>query len=285
MSMIAKRRPSTALTLPMMSAPMAAAAERETQPAAPASQPAGLRAPYFTPLLLRLGQVMRANEIFRVPTRERVIALTFDDGPSAKYMAEVLDVLDREHVKATFFLVGDRLVTASDEGAAQRRANDQREMRDGQEIAFDGGKHQSVAKSNEQAFIADLRKFRTELAEMVPASSHCDIRFFRPPFGVTKDFVHRVMSRESMRVVEADVLPGDRYFFPDYFLEDESRAVNRVAREARPGSVVCLHIGENLGRNDSVYDAVNAGRIVTQLIPRLRHDGFHFAGMSDLVAT
>ncbi len=227
---------------------------------------------------------MRSNEIFHVPTRERVIALTFDDGPSAKYMAEVLDVLDREHVKATFFLVGDRLVTASGEGAAQRRANIQRAVRDGHEIAFHGWNHQSVAKSNEQAFIEDLRKFRTELAALVPTSSHCDIRFFRPPFGVTKDFVHRVMSRESMRVVEADVLPGDRYFIPDYFLEDENRAVKRVAREVRPGSVVCLHIGEDLGRNDSVYDAVNAGRIVAQLIPRLRHDGFRFASMSELVA-
>jgi hypothetical protein len=97
-----------------------------------------------------------------------------------------------------------------------------------------------------------------------------------------KGYGYRVMARESMRVVEADVLPGDGYFFPDYFLEDEKRAVDRVLREARPGSVICLHVGEDLGRRDSVYDAVNAGRIVTALVPRLR-DRFHLVRMSELV--
>jgi peptidoglycan/xylan/chitin deacetylase (PgdA/CDA1 family) len=227
---------------------------------------------------------MRPDEIFRVPVRANVIALTFDDGPSATYMAEVLDVLDRERVKGTFFLVGDRMAATSGEGAHQRRANVQRAARDGHEIAFHGWKHESVAKSNEQAFTEDLRRFRMELNELAPGANHGSIRFFRPPFGATREFVFRVTRRLSMRVVEADVLPGDRYFFPAYFLEDEKRAVDRVVREVRPGSVVCLHIGEDLGQKDSVYNAVNAGWIVSRVIPRLRKQGYRFATVSELVA-
>src|ERR1035437_3657967 len=41
-----------------------------------------------------------------VPVAGRVVALTFDDGPNDPYTSQVLDVLDRESVRATFFLVG-----------------------------------------------------------------------------------------------------------------------------------------------------------------------------------
>lgn len=44
------------------------------------------------------------------PTYRRTVALTFDDGPSM-YTARVLDILDRAHVKATFFVVGDQIRT------------------------------------------------------------------------------------------------------------------------------------------------------------------------------
>ena len=252
------------------------------QPSEPRPQPTGLRAPYITPLLLRFGQLIRPREIFRAPTREKMVALTFDDGPSARYMADVLDVLEHEKVKATFFLVGDRIAVHSDPGSARRRANVQRAAQDGHEIAFHGWKHQSVGKSNERAFTDDLERFRAELAELIPAPPQSRVRFFRPPFGHMSGYVHRVMKAGKMRVVEADVLPGDLYFFPSYYLEDEQRAVDRVRRSVRPGSVICLHIGEDLGRQDSVYDAVNAGRIVATLIPSLRNDGYRFARMSEL---
>ncbi|HET9096637.1 MAG TPA: polysaccharide deacetylase family protein, partial [Candidatus Baltobacteraceae bacterium] len=40
------------------------------------------------------------------PTNERVVALTYDDGPNPPYTGRILDVLEEEHVHATFFLVG-----------------------------------------------------------------------------------------------------------------------------------------------------------------------------------
>src|SRR5262245_19873094 len=44
--------------------------------------------------------------VARVDTSDKVVALTFDDGPDPYHTPRVLDVLDRYHVKATFFMMG-----------------------------------------------------------------------------------------------------------------------------------------------------------------------------------
>jgi len=46
--------------------------------------------------------------LYRVKTRERMVALSFDDGPHAEFTPEVLEILERYGAKATFFLIGER---------------------------------------------------------------------------------------------------------------------------------------------------------------------------------
>ena len=47
--------------------------------------------------------------ISRVKTSEKVVALTFDDGPHPVYTPAILDILKKKHVKATFFMIGRRM--------------------------------------------------------------------------------------------------------------------------------------------------------------------------------
>src|SRR2546422_10878113 len=50
---------------------------------------------------------MRSGRIFtRAQTREKILALTFDDGPDPRYTPHVLEALKRHHVHATFFICG-----------------------------------------------------------------------------------------------------------------------------------------------------------------------------------
>jgi peptidoglycan/xylan/chitin deacetylase (PgdA/CDA1 family) len=51
----------------------------------------------------------RPHVVYRVPTQEKVVALTFDDGPHPEFTPEVLDILKKENVKATFFMIGERM--------------------------------------------------------------------------------------------------------------------------------------------------------------------------------
>src|SRR5882757_522117 len=51
---------------------------------------------------------MTPGILYRVRTREALVALSFDDGPHAVFTAEVLEILERYGAKATFFLIGER---------------------------------------------------------------------------------------------------------------------------------------------------------------------------------
>ena len=61
----------------------------------------GCRGPERLPFRPQAGDL-----VSYVPVAGRVVALTFDDGPNDPYTSQVLDILDRESVRATFFLIG-----------------------------------------------------------------------------------------------------------------------------------------------------------------------------------
>ena len=63
--------------------------------------------------------------IYRASTTEPVVALSFDDGPSEKYTASVLDILDQKDVTATFFLIGRHVAALPD---LAKRASERHEI-------------------------------------------------------------------------------------------------------------------------------------------------------------
>ena len=50
---------------------------------------------------------LEGHVVYQLPTQEKIVALTFDDGPNGSYTQEMLDILKKEQVKATFFMVGE----------------------------------------------------------------------------------------------------------------------------------------------------------------------------------
>src|SRR5437016_9189556 len=78
------------------------------------------------------------------------VAMTFDDGPSAKLTPKLLDLLAAHHIKATFFLIGQN-VAENPEIVA-------REEREGHEIANHSWSHPSLAKLSEDGVRGQLRK-------------------------------------------------------------------------------------------------------------------------------
>ena len=61
------------------------------------------------------------KNIVRMDTDRRVVALTFDDGPNPPYTDRLLDVLAKHNVKATFFMIGNRIGEVSCDGTPRYR--------------------------------------------------------------------------------------------------------------------------------------------------------------------
>lgn len=181
------------------------------------------RAPLFCPALSRL------------PTRERVVWLTIDDGPSGDTRA-MLDVLERHGAQATFFLVGERALARPDlvqalldrgHGIGNHSLDhpDTRFWRLGPgELERQIGRNQSVL---------------TVVSGQTP-------RWFRSVVGMTNPFVGLSLQRHGL----ARVAWSARGF--DGVDCTPEQVLARLKRGIRPGAIVLLHEGAAHGHNVAI---------------------------------
>lgn len=177
----------------------------------------------------------------RLPTAERVVWLTIDDGPSDDTRA-MLDLLDAHDARATFFLVGER-AQARPELVAQI-------VRRGHGI----GQH---SQTHPQAWFWALppRAMRAQVDAAQSALtflSGARPRWFRAVVGMANPFVAAPLRQHGL----ARVAWSARGF--DAVLADPARNVARIERRLAPGAIVLLHEGAPHGRNVETLAALLA---------------------------
>lgn len=156
--------------------------------------------------------------------RHRVIALTFDDGPSP-YTPGIVRELVRMHVPATFFIVGQQL---NDFAAALRD-----ELRNGFAVGDHTENHApltALGQSGQYGQIHDAAARLTRLGAPFP-------RLFRPPYGVYDRTTLATLGRMKMLMTMWSIDPKD------WTRPGTAVIVQRVLSAARPGTIVELHDG------------------------------------------
>lgn len=168
------------------------------------------------------------------------LAVTFDDGPDPEVTPRVLDVLDRHDVRATFFVLTDRVLVHPEltrEVVAR-----------GHEVALHGDRHDRMTPLAMSEVHRRLSAARVALEGVVERP----VRYFRPPFGA-----------QSLRTYAAARSAGlDVVVWGPYAAEWEGGSpqdvADRAVRGLDPGSVLLLHdglevpIGEHLPIMDRV---------------------------------
>lgn len=154
---------------------------------------------------------------FRIRTAEKLLCLTFDDGPDPETTPAVLDILAAHKVKAIFFCRG---------GSAEiHHGLVSRIQSEGHIVGNHGYRHLDGWKTNTQVY---LRNF----AGAVPFTSGT---LLRPPWGRIRLRQYKELSG-SYRIVFWDLMPYDF----DARL-DGTRVLEILKRKVRPGSVIVLH--------------------------------------------
>lgn len=196
--------------------------------------------------------VKQAGTYYMVHTQEKVVALTFDDGPDPLYTGFMLDVLKEKNVKATFFVLG--------ENAKKNPDLLKRISMEGHEIGNHGYSHSYTTSQ----FIREL--VRTD--EVVFQSIQQHTLFYRPPGGiVSKSVVEEV--KDTGRVLTLWSIDSNDWQNPG-----PTRIVRNVVKSSFPGAIILLHDGGE--KREQTIQALST------IIEQLSQQGYRFVTVSEL---
>lgn len=155
--------------------------------------------------------------IFRIKTTEKVLYLTFDDGPDEESTPQLLGILKNHNVKSVFFCNGKL--------AEKYPALIEDIKSEGHLVGNHGYKHLNGWITPNEEYYSDT----------YTAAGFTSEKFFRPPFGRMKIRQYKKL-KEIYRVFFWDVMPYD---FDSSFGAKNSLAI--LKKKIRPGSVIVLH--------------------------------------------
>jgi peptidoglycan-N-acetylglucosamine deacetylase len=183
-------------------------------------------------------------------TKEKVITLTFDDGPDPDVTPEVLTILKRYKIRAAFFIIGKKAEKHPD---LVKRILEER--------------HSIGVHSYSHSPYFDLfsaKKMEQDLLKGIEASKNSVL--FRPPFGITNPTVAKVAKRLGFRVVGWSIRSFDTVF------KDPAIVAGRIKTRLHPGAIVLMH--------DTRKDLP---LILEEVITFAMDKGYRFVGVEEMM--
>jgi len=161
----------------------------------------------------------------RIPTDEKLIALTFDDGPNAITTPKILSILKKYEIKAVFFCTGKQL--ENNLSLAQRIADEghiigNHTFNHNQLFPFYSVKKMSLEIEKCGKIIEKINQKNTE-------------KFFRPPFGVTNPNLRKALKNKGYRVIGWNIRSLDTV------ISSPDRLLNYVMNKITSGSIILFH--------------------------------------------
>jgi peptidoglycan/xylan/chitin deacetylase (PgdA/CDA1 family) len=202
----------------------------------------------------RLGET---RVIWKAPTTEKLIALTFDDGPMPENTPAILDILAEKKVRATFMVVGSHVAANPDLF--------RREMAGKHEIGNHTWSHTVLPFTDRNGVDREMRR----ADEIIERLSGKRPTLFRPPRGCISGDCLTVASR-----LDYDVLMWSLQLHEDAF--DAAGNVAYVADKLVPGTVLLAHDYGNASRKVGL-------RALPDLIDAVRARGYQFVTASELL--
>lgn len=193
-----------------------------------------------------------------VNEQNKVIALTFDDGPWPKYTEQILDILKKENIKATFFWIGKN-VEAFPEIGLQVVAQ-------GHAIGNHTWSHSYRKMSNTSAsYEID------DTAAIIESATKVKTTLFRPPGGIlTNGPAGYALSHKYVVLMwSADSTDYARRVSPNTM-------INKVLKSAKPGGMILMHDGGG--------DRTRTVQALPTIIDSLKKQGYKFVTVPELLA-
>lgn len=195
-------------------------------------------------------------------TREKVVALTFDDGPNEPYTSQLADFFAKEHVKATFFEVGDCI---------QRFPEvTKRLYREGHVIGNHSVHHtfsDYLKHPGYEREIVQNQQIIYDCIGKLPA-------LFRSPWLWRQPWLLHNVRKHSLLPIAGRFCHGLEVFQPA-----AERIATRTLKKVQPGTIIIFHDGfDNRGG-----DRRQTVQAVQLIVPKLKEQGYKFVTVSELL--
>ncbi len=190
--------------------------------------------------------------------------MTFDDGPNEPYTSQILDILARYDVKATFFVIGKNVELYPETA--------KRIVAEGHVIGNHSYSHQAnhavIDYSSRDVFLAQFAIF--SVVGLMPC-------LYRPPHGRKSPWELQNAKKEGLTVVMWSVSSGE--------LNNKSAVslAGNIVSKAKPGGIILLHDGYGTDHNTPQSDKTKTVKALPQIIEQLQSKGYRFVTIPELL--
>ncbi len=194
---------------------------------------------YQPPKILKL----LSPATYQIPTTEREIYLTFDDGPCTETTHIILEILRKHNTKATFFCVGDNIINHPELFA---------------QIKTEGHQVANHTMHHSKGFYTNTNDYINEIDECAALVGN---NLFRPPHGLITPRQNAMLRNKGYKIIQWDVITYD--WDTKHTTND---ILNIIKQYTRPGSIIAMH--------DSIKAAPRTLQVLDNIITWLKSQNY-----------
>jgi len=214
--------------------------------------------PLAIPVLIPEIGMAYSGVTYQLMGKEKIVALTFDDGPHPIYTPQILDILDQYQAKATFFMIGNRMEQYPDI------------VRDVSARGHLIANHTYTHPYNLRTLSPEKLKWEVDQCQQnMQTIAGQNTYLFRPPRGILNQEIIKIVQDKGYTIVLWGICTFNRK------APTPEMMANRVIKQAHPGQIVLLHDG----RTDFRWKDVVATRLI---VASLSRQGYRFVTLEEL---
>lgn len=208
--------------------------------------------------------IVRRDTIYHVLSKEKVVALTFDDGPSPVWTPQILAVLKSANVKATFFMIGEHVQEYPEVAKSV--------VEQGHEIGNHTYDHHGIFYYKPE----ELFKEVNDTEKIIRSSTGIKTKYFRPP----KAWLTR-REREQLEGMGYETVLWSLNS-KDWVTFDDRYIVKYILHYVRPGDILLFHDSGGVFKPEG-GNRKETVKAVSRLIDKLKERGYRFVTISQLL--
>lgn len=208
--------------------------------------------------------LLRRGTFYRAEIPEKVVAITFDDGPSPVWTPAILEALDKAGVKATFFMLGEHVRKYPKAAKLVAEA--------GHEIGNHSMHHNNFIYYDKFEVEKDIKDTENIIKQVTGRTT----RLFRPPKAWLSKREKKKIREFGYEVVLWSLNSKDWVNFDDKYI------VRYLVKNVRPGDIILFHDSGGFFKSEegNRIETVNA---IPRLVEKLVERGYRFVTVSELL--